>query len=119
MKNNLQTNNVLFKIIVLITCFMLVLFYNRSKACGNEFLSFKNVMVLFTEDAAKKELTVRVKAAVDEPMQLRLFSSDGKLVKEVAISNQKVTIIKDLKKGIYSYVCIDHNMKVKCGKVAL
>ena len=32
MKNSLQTNPVFFKIVVLVTCFMMVMFYNKSKA---------------------------------------------------------------------------------------
>lgn len=32
MKNGLHTNPVLFKMILLVTCFMLVMIYNKSKA---------------------------------------------------------------------------------------
>ncbi len=32
MKNGLQTNPVMFKMIVLVTCFMLAMLYNKSKA---------------------------------------------------------------------------------------
>ncbi len=32
MKNGLQINPMLFKMVVLVTCFMLVMFYNKSKA---------------------------------------------------------------------------------------
>ena len=34
MKNSLQTNSFIFKIIVLVTCFMMVMFYNQSKAAA-------------------------------------------------------------------------------------
>ena len=34
MKNGLQMNPMLFKMIVLVTCFMLVMLYNKSKAAG-------------------------------------------------------------------------------------
>ena len=32
MKNSLQTNPVILQIIILITCFIMVMFYNKSKA---------------------------------------------------------------------------------------
>jgi hypothetical protein len=32
MKNGLHINPLLFKMVVLVTCFMLVMFYNKSKA---------------------------------------------------------------------------------------
>jgi hypothetical protein len=31
MKNNLHTNPLIFKMILLVTCFMLVMLYNKSK----------------------------------------------------------------------------------------
>lgn len=34
MKNSLQTNPVILKIIVLVTCFMMAMFYNQSKAAA-------------------------------------------------------------------------------------
>ena len=34
MKNGLQMNPMLFKMIVLVTCFMMVMLYNKSKAAG-------------------------------------------------------------------------------------
>jgi hypothetical protein len=34
MKNGLHTNPMLFKAAILITCFMLVMFYNKAKAHG-------------------------------------------------------------------------------------
>ncbi len=34
MKNDLQSNPALFKIVILFTCFMLVLLYNRTKAAA-------------------------------------------------------------------------------------
>lgn len=34
MKNSLQTKPFIFKIIVLVTCFMMVMFYNQSKAAA-------------------------------------------------------------------------------------
>jgi hypothetical protein len=34
MKNSLHTNPILFKMMVLITCFMLAMFYSKSKAAG-------------------------------------------------------------------------------------
>jgi hypothetical protein len=39
MKNGMQINPVMFKMIVLVTCFMLVMIYNKSKAadCGTSF----------------------------------------------------------------------------------
>ena len=34
MKNGLHTNPMMFKMIVLVTCFMLVMLYNKSKAAA-------------------------------------------------------------------------------------
>jgi len=47
MKNSLQTNPLLFKTIVLITCFMLVMFYNKSKAadCNKTTFSISKIAV--------------------------------------------------------------------------
>ncbi len=34
MKNGLQMNPMLFKMMILVTCFMMVMLYNKSKAAG-------------------------------------------------------------------------------------
>jgi hypothetical protein len=36
MKNGLQTNPVMFKMILLVTCFMLAMLYNKSKAATTQ-----------------------------------------------------------------------------------
>jgi hypothetical protein len=36
MKNGLQSNPMMFKVVVLLTCFMLVMFYNKAKAQGTQ-----------------------------------------------------------------------------------
>ncbi len=49
MKNSLQTNPLLFKTIVLITCFMLVMFYNKSKASNCNTNAFLKGQVAITK----------------------------------------------------------------------
>lgn len=50
MKNGLPVNPVLYKMVVLITCFLLVMLYNKSKA--------HNPMQSFNNDFAKQQYAV-------------------------------------------------------------
>ncbi len=42
MKNGLQINPILFKIVVLVTCFMLAMLHNKSKAATANFEQTQN-----------------------------------------------------------------------------
>jgi hypothetical protein len=120
MKNNLQGNPAMLKIIVLFTCFMLVMLYNKSKAASHWPPStYKKVSLSFNEDMTKTELSVVLKTDAPKSVKLCFYSADGKLVKEVVIKSHKETIIKNLKKGMYSYKCFDAGLNVKSGQLAL
>jgi hypothetical protein len=122
MRNSFQTNPVVFKIIVLITCFLLVMIYNKSKAADIYHYppaTFKKATVLFTENVAKKELKVLIKAGGNKVMQIYFYSTMRKLVKEVLVNNSQETIIKDMQKGIYFYDCFDNDLKLKSGKLII
>jgi hypothetical protein len=54
MKNNLQTNPVALKVIILITCFMLVMLYNKSKAGSLTASAYKKIPASCKQDLAKK-----------------------------------------------------------------
>ena len=45
MKNGLHTNPMMFKMIVLVTCFMLVMLYNKSKAASHAPMQQKIIAV--------------------------------------------------------------------------
>jgi hypothetical protein len=122
MRNSFQTNPVIFKIIVLITCFMLVLIYNKSKAAGmypSPPATYKKVAVSFTQNVATKELKVFIKADAKKIMQLYFFSVDGKLVKKISVNARQETIVNDLQKGMYLYECFDNDLKLQSGKLVL
>lgn len=121
MKNNLQASPLLFKMMVLVTCFMLVIIYNKSKAAEVPTVSHTStrVAVNFKHDTEKNELTIRVKSGTNAIMQLFIFSPDGILIKEVAVSTHKITIVKDLKKGLYLYECFNNDERMKSGDLLI
>ncbi len=121
MKNNFQTNPAIFKIIVLITCFMLVIIYNKSKAANliNPPSTYKKVAVVFTQNVANKELKVLIKAAANKVIQLYFFSKEGKMVKKISLNTSKEIIIKDMQKGMYLYECYDNELKLNNGKLII
>ncbi|MEP7110082.1 MAG: hypothetical protein ABI760_18955 [Ferruginibacter sp.] len=121
MKNNLQTNPFLLKMIALVACFMLVILYNKSKASGIPNISnyTARVAVNFKQDAEKNELKIRVKSGTESLMQLFIFSPDGILITEVAICANKTTIIKGLKKGFYIYECFNNDERMKSGSLII
>lgn len=119
MRNNLQSNPIAFKIIILLTCFMLVMLYNKSKAGELPPSTFKKVAVTFRQDLAKSELMILLKSSADKAVKLYIFSADGKLLKETFINNKQETVVKDLKRGMYLYECFDNELEVKSGKLIL
>jgi hypothetical protein len=121
MKKKLQTNTLLFKTALLITCFMLVILYNKSKAAEVPTTSFatNRVAVNFSHDIEKNELTIRVKSSSEAIMQLFIFSTDGILIKEVAVNAHKTTTVKGLKKGFYLYECFDKDERMKSGRLTI
>jgi hypothetical protein len=116
MRNNLQGNPAMLKIIVLITCFMLVLLYNKTKAATPP-STFKKISLSFKQD--KKELKVSLKTATSKTLSLYFFSKQGILVKEVSLSSLHESVITGMKKGTYWYRCFDNELEVNCGKLLL
>lgn len=115
---NSQPNPAIFKIIILITCFMLVMLYNKSKAADRHPCTNK-IAVVFRQDFSKKELTVIVKANLSNPVQLYFFTIDGRLAKQISVNSKQETVIKDLKKGTYLYECFNDEVNLKSGKLVL
>ena len=111
----MKSNPFLVKLI-LVTCLMLAILCNKSKASGLPGVSHTNkVVVNFKHDTGKNELTIRVKSATEASMQLFIFTPDGILMKEVVVAAHKITIIKGLKKGLYLYECFDNDERMKSG----
>lgn len=121
MKNNLQTNPILFKMAVLITCFMLVILYNKSKAAEAPSVSHagNRVSVNFKNDVKKNELSISVKSGTNAVLQLFIFSPDGILVEEVAVSTHKITRVEGLKRGYYLYECFNNDERMKSGNLLI
>jgi hypothetical protein len=118
MKNNLQANPMIVRIMVLITCCMLVMLYNKSKAEGPD-CTFKKVAVIFKQDVIKNELKVTVKSGAGSFIQLYFYSTNKKLVKQIEINSRQETVIKDMKKGTYIYQFLSNNFTVKSGMLEL
>ena len=121
MKNKLQTNTILLRIALLITCFMLVILVNKSKASGSpkRVTASTRVAVNFKHNVQKNELKISVKSATQAIMQLFLFTPDGILIKEVAVSAHMVATVGGLKKGLYLYECFDNDERMKSGSLII
>ncbi|UAY51734.1 T9SS type A sorting domain-containing protein [Ferruginibacter albus] len=123
MKQKFHANQAVSKVIILITCFLLVMIYNRSKAGDHDPVftktSLKKSAVLFKQNADRKELTVLVKADIASPLQLYFFSADGTLIKQIAINKETETTLTDLQKGTYLYQCFSNDYQLQSGKLTL
>ncbi|MEO6723503.1 MAG: hypothetical protein ABIN67_24260 [Ferruginibacter sp.] len=120
MKHNLQVNPLFFKITFLVTCFMLVILYNNAKAADvKPAVRSSKVTINFKHDTKSKELSITVKGNNETSLQLFIFSPEGLLIKEVAVSAQKVTKIKSLDKGYYMYECFNKDARLKSGNLII
>ena len=119
MKNNLHANAIFFRIIALITCFMLVILYNKSKAEEVTPASTFKVAINFSHDTKNKEMSITVKANTIANLQLFLFSPEGVLIKEVEVSSLKATTIKSLARGYYLYECFNKDARMKSGSLII
>ena len=119
MKNNLHTNPLLFKLLVLITCFMLVILYNKSQASGSWPTSKSRVAVSFLQHSESNEVNVTVKGTSQADLQLYLFNTEGKLVKELTVCCKKVTTIRNPGKGCYLYECFKQDTRMSSGSVII
>ena len=119
MKNNSQSNPMALRLMILFTCCMLVMLYNKSKAASSPASTFKKIAVEFKQNVAKNELDVLVKSDVSNSMQLEFFSAEKKLIKEIAVNSHQQAVIKDMKKGTYSYKFLSNNLTVKSGTLIL
>ena len=120
MKNNLHANPFVFKMIVLFTCFMLVIIYNKSKAAETvPGFSEKKVAVKFKHDNQKQELLVTVTSENVASLQLFIFSPDGELVTETNVNSLAPTTIKNVKRGFYTYECFNKDTRMKQGSFIL
>jgi len=119
MKNDLQSNPALFKIVILFTCFMLVLLYNKSKAEGHVPSTFKKLSIFFKQDLRKNEVSISTNAASGKTIELCFYSLRKKRIEIISVSSGKDTVVKDLKKGTYLYECFDNELRIKSGTVVL
>jgi hypothetical protein len=121
MKNSLHFNPILLRMVLLIACFMLVIMYNKSKAADiPSFLHSNNkAIVNFKSDAEKNILTISLKSGKEGILQLFIFTAEGILINEAAVSAGKITTVKGLKKGLYFYECFDNNERMKSGSLLI
>lgn len=121
MKNKLTFSVIFFRTILLVTCFMLVILVNKSMASGSPVrpLVSTRVAVNFKHNVAKSELKIIVKTATEAVMQLFLFTPDGILIKEVAVSAHTTATVKGIKKGLYLYECFDNDERMKSGSLLI
>lgn len=119
MKNNLHANPLLYKMILLFTCFMLVILYNKSKAAElpKSLHSNLKATISFKQHIAENSVTVKFKCSTTAPMQLFIFTADGLLIKEVTIETQKLTIIAGLQRGYYLYECFNNDERINAGNL--
>jgi hypothetical protein len=52
-------------------------------------------------------------------MNLFIFTADGVLVNQVAVSSSKLTITRGLKKGLYLYECFNEDQRMKSGSLLI
>lgn len=121
MKNNLHANPLVFKMIVLFTCFMLVILYNKTKAAElpTGLHTSSGATVNFKHDVKKDQLTIRIKSGNTASMQLFIFSADGILIEQITVGTQKITIIPGLKRGYYLYECFYNDKRMNSGNLVI
>lgn len=120
MKNNLQTNPLLFKLLVLITCFMLVIFYNQSKAAGvYKSPGADKIAVNIQYNPDKHEVRITLKASTEKTLHLFFFDVDSNPVEDVVVNAQTTTVMKAPEKGFYMYECFDEDVRVKSGTLII
>lgn len=112
MKNDLQTNPILFKMVVLVTCFLMAILYNKSKAAE---MTADKVAVNFLHDIKKHELRVTLVSDRTTNLQLFIFSPDGLLITETNVNSLVPTTIKNVKRGFYTYECFNKDTRMKQG----
>ncbi|CAN5540633.1 hypothetical protein BH11BAC3_BH11BAC3_10500 [soil metagenome] len=117
MKNNIHTNPLLLKMVILITCFMLVMLYNESYAAKAAPVPANKSAIQFQHNAEKNELSISINTDdnTSEKYQLFIFTADGLLVKEIIVTRQNTTTVKAFKKGDYLYELFDKDTKLKSG----
>ena len=121
MKNKLPISIIFFRAILLVTCFMLAILVNKSMASGSpaHLSASARVAVNFKHNVEKNELKIMVKTATEAVMQLFLFTPDGILIKEVAVSAHTNATVKGIKKGFYLYECFDNDERMKSGSLII
>ncbi|MEO7768441.1 MAG: hypothetical protein ABIS01_13510 [Ferruginibacter sp.] len=121
MKIILPAKPLLFKTIFFITCFILVTSGNRSNAANTLKGSYNpnRVAINFVHDVNKNETKVQVKSGTESIMQLFIFSAEGILIEEVAVSIHAITTIRGLKNGYYFYECFKKDERMKSGSLLI
>ena len=119
MKNKLLINHGVFKFIVLFTCFMLAILYNKSKAAAISPAASVKMSVRFSQNKEKRQLNVTVKTDLDKSFQLFVFTTDGILLEKLVVISQKTTTMKALKKGFYMFECFDNDTRMKRGSLII
>ena len=118
MKNNLKV--FLLKMVLLFGLLMLVLFsQSRAEAPRPVELNGSRVAVKFKNDVINDKLTISVKGGNTQVMNLFIFTADGVLVNQVAVSSSKLTITRGLKKGLYLYECFNEDQRMKSGSLLI
>jgi len=116
MRNSFNITPVTYKAIALIICFLLVLIYNKSRANNNE--ESKRLHVKFIQ-LTNNTVSVEIRSGKNNTVDLYLFSSEGRLEKNIKIINTEKKIISNLEKGTYLYQCFENDLQLQSGKLIL
>ncbi|MEJ7627113.1 MAG: hypothetical protein WKF35_09630 [Ferruginibacter sp.] len=115
MRNSFNITSATYKAIALIICFLLVLIYNKSKANNNA--ESKKIHVKFIQ-LTNNAVSVEIRSGKNT-VDLYLFSSEGRLEKNIKIINTEKKIISNLEKGTYLYQCFENDLQLQSGKLIL
>lgn len=100
--------------VIVAICSMLMMFILTAR--GESILKIKEVKVW---QSGADEMEIQVRTDDGRPVKFELRYESGEIVSNLQIIHSKITTIKKLKKGTYTYHCESHDGHVQQGKTAV
>ncbi|HRN79245.1 MAG TPA: hypothetical protein PKY29_03575 [Ferruginibacter sp.] len=113
----LKNRKWIIRIIIIITCFIAAMVYQSTRALAQSVETV--VETIKIQQAGNDAIQVQVRTSDGKPVQFQITSEQNGTTYSTTLIHSKLTMIKNIQKGNYSYLCMVKDKIVYTGKYSM
>lgn len=113
----LKNRRWIIRIILIILCFIAAMVYQSTRALAQA--TDTEVETIKIQPAGSDAIQVQVRTTDGKPVQFQITSTENGTSYSTTLIHSKVTLIKNIQKGQYSYLCKVKDKIVYSGKYSM